>query len=66
MIIGERKIKFDVAFTSNLERAWRTCAIALATSNQSGVEVVRSWRLNERHYGGWLLFLPLELALIHP
>jgi 2,3-bisphosphoglycerate-dependent phosphoglycerate mutase len=51
MLIGERKMQFDVAFTSNLERAWRTCAVALANSNQSGVEVIRSWRLNERHYG---------------
>lgn len=55
LLMGERKIKFDVAFTSNLERAWRTCAIALAASNQSSVEVVRSWRLNERHYGGELV-----------
>jgi 2,3-bisphosphoglycerate-dependent phosphoglycerate mutase len=51
-LIGERKMQFDVAFTSNLERAWRTCAIVLATANQGSVEVVRNWRLNERHYGG--------------
>lgn len=29
----------------------RTCAIILASSGQSHIEVVRSWRLNERHYG---------------
>ena len=28
--MGERGMKFDVAFTSDLERAWRTCAIVLA------------------------------------
>lgn len=50
-LLGERKITFDVAFTSHLERAWRTCAIALAESQQSGVEVIRSSKLNERHYG---------------
>ena len=47
----ERGMKFDVAFTSGLERAWRTCALALSHSDQSGVETVKTWQLNERHYG---------------
>ena len=47
----ERGMKFDVAFTSSLERAWRTCALALSKSGQSGVETIKSWKLNERHYG---------------
>lgn len=51
-LIGERGLSFDVAFTSNLERAWRTCALVLATSCQSSVQTHRSWLLNERHYGG--------------
>jgi 2,3-bisphosphoglycerate-dependent phosphoglycerate mutase len=51
LLLGERKMKFDVAFTSNLERAWRTSAVALSAAGQSGVENIRSWRLNERHYG---------------
>ena len=29
-LMGERGLKFDIAFTSNLERAWRTCALALS------------------------------------
>jgi 2,3-bisphosphoglycerate-dependent phosphoglycerate mutase len=52
VLLGERGLKFDVAFTSDLERAWRTCAIALSAADLSSVEVVRSWKLNERHYGG--------------
>lgn len=52
VLIGERGLKFDVAFTSNLERAWRTCALTLAAAGQSGVEIIRSSMLNERHYGG--------------
>ena len=52
VLMGERGMKFDVAFTSTLERAWRTCAIALSAAGQSGsVETIRSWKLNERHYG---------------
>jgi bisphosphoglycerate-dependent phosphoglycerate mutase len=50
-LLLSRGLKFDVAFTSNLERAWRTCAIILSSSAQSHIESVRSWRLNERHYG---------------
>lgn len=51
-LMGKRGLKFDIAFTSKLERAWRTCAIALAASGQSHVETIRSSFLNERHYGG--------------
>jgi 2,3-bisphosphoglycerate-dependent phosphoglycerate mutase len=51
-LLGERGLKFDIAFTSTLERAWRTCAIALSEANQTSTEVLRSWKLNERHYGG--------------
>eukprot|EP01035_Chromulina_nebulosa_P038883 gene38883-52521_t len=51
ILMGERGLKFDVAFTSNLERAWRSCAIALSACGQSNTEIIRSWKLNERHYG---------------
>ena len=50
-LMKERGMQFDVAFTSSLERAWRTCALTLSNAGQSSVETVRSWRLNERHYG---------------
>lgn len=50
-LMSKRGLEFDVAFTSTLERAWRTCALALAHSGDSGVETIRHWRLNERHYG---------------
>jgi 2,3-bisphosphoglycerate-dependent phosphoglycerate mutase len=49
--MGDRGMKFDVAFTSNLERAWKTCQIALSAAGQKKVETIRSWKLNERHYG---------------
>ena len=51
VLMGERGMKFDIAFTSSLERAWRTCDIALGAAGQSEVKTVQSWKLNERHYG---------------
>ena len=42
---------FDVAFTSVLTRAIRTCWIVLAELDQLWLPVERSWRLNEKSYG---------------
>ena len=44
-------LAFDVAYTSLLKRAIRTCWIALDELDQLWLPVCRSWRLNERHYG---------------
>ncbi|HEY1909345.1 MAG TPA: 2,3-diphosphoglycerate-dependent phosphoglycerate mutase [Vicinamibacterales bacterium] len=43
---------FDVAFTSVLKRAIKTLGIALDTLDQLWIPVTKSWKLNERHYGG--------------
>ncbi len=42
---------FDVAYTSVLKRAIRTLWIVLDEMDLMWIPVVRSWRLNERHYG---------------
>ena len=42
---------FDVAFTSELVRAQRTCALILAEMGLSDIPVVRDRALNERDYG---------------
>lgn len=42
---------FDLAYTSVLKRAIRTLWIALDELDLMWIEVQRSWRLNERHYG---------------
>jgi 2,3-bisphosphoglycerate-dependent phosphoglycerate mutase len=42
---------FDLAFTSVLKRAIRTLWITLDKMDLMWIPVVRSWRLNERHYG---------------
>lgn len=44
-------IKLDLAFTSVLKRAIKTCHYALEESDQLWVPEIKSWRLNERHYG---------------
>jgi len=44
--------KFDVAFTSVLKRANKTLEIALNESGNQDCPVEKTWRLNERHYGG--------------
>jgi 2,3-bisphosphoglycerate-dependent phosphoglycerate mutase len=41
----------DVQYTSLLRRAIHTANIALDAADRDWIEVKRSWRLNERHYG---------------
>lgn len=43
---------FDVAYTSVLKRAIRTLWTVLDKMDLMWIPVHRSWRLNERHYGG--------------
>ena len=42
---------FDTAYTSVLKRAIRTLWITLDEMDLMWISVIRSWRLNERHYG---------------
>jgi len=44
--------KFDVAHTSVLQRAQTTLQTVLGEIGQQDLPVQKSWRLNERHYGG--------------
>lgn len=50
--LKENGFEFDIAFTSVLKRAIRTLWITLDVLDQMWIDVHRSWRLNERHYGG--------------
>jgi 2,3-bisphosphoglycerate-dependent phosphoglycerate mutase len=49
--LKEQGYGFDVAFTSNLKRAQRTCALILEEMDLSGIETIRNEALNERDYG---------------
>ncbi len=51
-LLLERDLLPDVLHTSVLRRAIRTANIALEEAGRQWIDVRRSWRLNERHYGG--------------
>lgn len=50
--IKDAGIKFDQAYSSVLQRANVTLETVLAGSDQAEVPTTKTWRLNERHYGG--------------
>ena len=50
-ILKKEGYTFDLAFTSVLKRAIRTLWLTLDAMDLMHIEVIRSWRLNERHYG---------------
>jgi 2,3-bisphosphoglycerate-dependent phosphoglycerate mutase len=50
-LLQESGLKPDVLFTSVLKRAINTAHIALDQIDRNWIPTIRSWRLNERHYG---------------
>jgi 2,3-bisphosphoglycerate-dependent phosphoglycerate mutase len=50
-LLAARGLRPDVVHTSVLRRAIRTANIALDAADLAWLPVLRSWRLNERHYG---------------
>uniref|UniRef100_A0A452IEM2 phosphoglycerate mutase (2,3-diphosphoglycerate-dependent) n=1 Tax=Gopherus agassizii TaxID=38772 RepID=A0A452IEM2_9SAUR len=57
--------EFDICFTSVQKRAIRTLWIVLDAIDQMWLPVVRTWRLNERHYGGLTGLNKAETAAKH-
>ncbi len=51
-LLKEGGYEFDVAYTSVLKRAIHTLWHTLDQMDRTWLPVVKSWRLNERHYGG--------------
>jgi 2,3-bisphosphoglycerate-dependent phosphoglycerate mutase len=51
VLLKQGDYTFDIAYTSVLKRAIRTLWITLDGMDLMWIPVVRSWRLNERHYG---------------
>lgn len=52
-LIRDAGIAPDAAFTSLLRRSIETCGIVLDVADRLWIPVIRSWRLNERHYGAF-------------
>ena len=50
-ILKREGYTFDIAFTSYLKRAIKTLWIVLEKMDLMWIDIYRSWRLNERHYG---------------
>ena len=64
-LMAAEKFEFDVAHTSVLKRAIRTLWMALDEMDLMWIPVHRSWRLNERHYGGLQGLNKAEIAAQH-
>jgi 2,3-bisphosphoglycerate-dependent phosphoglycerate mutase len=64
-LLSEAGLTFDIAYTSVLKRAIRTCCIALDELDLLWIPVLRSWRLNERHYGALQGLNKAETAAKH-
>lgn len=51
-LLKQAGLEFDRVYASVLTRAIRTADLALARADQLWIPLAKSWRLNERHYGG--------------
>ncbi|MFN2341252.1 MAG: 2,3-diphosphoglycerate-dependent phosphoglycerate mutase [Halanaerobium sp.] len=51
ILLKEEGFTFDLAYTSYLKRATKTLNIILDTMDLHWIPVIKSWKLNERHYG---------------
>lgn len=63
--INEAKLRFDVAFTSVLRRSVQTFNIIAEETDHHYLPIIKSWRLNERHYGALQGLSKSEMAKIH-
>ncbi|HTM30308.1 MAG TPA: 2,3-diphosphoglycerate-dependent phosphoglycerate mutase [Vicinamibacterales bacterium] len=64
-LLKQEGFSFDLAFTSVLTRAIRTCWMTLDELGELWIPVQRSWRLNERHYGALQGLNKAETAAQH-
>jgi len=64
-IMKEEGFEFDIAYVSVLKRALRTLWLALEEMDQLWIPWVKSWRLNERHYGALQGLNKAETAALH-
>lgn len=63
--LSDAGYEFDICYTSVLKRAIRTLWLVLDGIDQMWLPVHRTWRLNERHYGGLTGLNKAETAAKH-
>ena len=51
ILLKEKNFDFDICYTSYLKRAIDTLNIVLKQMDRQWLPVMKSWKLNERHYG---------------
>lgn len=61
-ILKDAGYTFDIVFQSVLSRAIKTTELVLAEMGISQIEIVSTWRLNERHYGALQGLNKFEMA----
>jgi 2,3-bisphosphoglycerate-dependent phosphoglycerate mutase len=64
-LLHESGLTFDLAYTSVLKRAIRTCWMALDALDRLWIPTIKNWRLNERHYGALQGLNKAETAAKH-
>ncbi len=64
-LLRDEGFEFDVAYTSVLKRAIRTLWYVMEEMDLMWIPVVRSWKLNERHYGALQGLNKAETAAEH-
>lgn len=64
-LLKEQRLELDVVFTSILSRSIQTAWLVLEAMGLEWIPVVKSWRLNERHYGTLIGLNRAEMAQIH-
>jgi 2,3-bisphosphoglycerate-dependent phosphoglycerate mutase len=51
LLLKQKGFDFDICYTSYLKRAIDTLNLVLEQMDREWVPVIKSWKLNERHYG---------------
>jgi len=64
-VLKAEGFEFDMAYTSVLKRAIKTCWLALEELDQMYIPIANDWRLNERHYGALSGLNKAETAAKH-
>ena len=64
-LLKDEGFEFDIAYTSVLKRAIRTLWYVMEEMDLMWIPVIRSWKLNERHYGALQGLNKAETAAEH-